>query len=72
MRHYYFIDLWFDFFEWLFADKEKRKKWKYLPKYCWDCELLGICRDRDNNWKCHNGCMFINSEKCFNKNKKMK
>ncbi len=49
MRHYDFIDLWFDFFEWLFADKEKRKKWKYLPKYCWDCELLGICRDRDNN-----------------------
>ena len=35
-----------DFLEWLFADKRKRKKLKYVPRYCRNCECLGICRDK--------------------------
>ena len=57
---YYF---WNDFFKWLFADKEERKMLKYVPKYCQECELLGICRDRNHNWKCHHGCMILNATK---------
>lgn len=48
-----------DFIEWLFADKQKRKLLKYVPRYCRNCEILGICRDENNNWKCRNGCWFI-------------
>ncbi len=48
-----------DFIEWLFADKRKRKLLKYVPRYCRNCEILGMCRDENNNWKCQNGCWFI-------------
>ena len=48
-----------DFIEWLFADKRKRKMLKYVPRYCRICEVLDLCRDENNNWKCRNGCWFI-------------
>ena len=51
-----------DFFEWLFVDKRERKILKYVPRGCRNCEILGICRDEDNNWKCHNGCQFIKKD----------
>lgn len=52
-----------DFFEWLFADERERKILKYVPKYCQYCELLGICRDEDKNWKCIKGCLILNQNK---------
>ena len=41
----------------LFANKEKRAFLKYVPKRCRYCEVLGICRDEDNCWKCKRGCL---------------
>ncbi len=34
-----------------------------LPYNCQYCELVGICRDKENEWKCRNGCMILNSER---------
>ncbi len=51
-----------DFFEWVFADKRERKILKYVPRGCRNCEILGICRDEENNWKCRHGCQFIKKE----------
>lgn len=53
--------------------KEKIKQWwegwkreqriKQLPWTCQHCELLGICRDESQDWKCHHGCMVLNAER---------
>ena len=51
-----------DFFEWLFADKRTRRMLKLVPRGCVHCEILGICRDEENDWKCRNGCQFIEKE----------
>lgn len=48
-----------ELFEWLFADKEEKKIVRLVPKYCRSCEIMGICRDVNNNWKCRNGCQFM-------------
>ena len=48
-----------NFVEWLFADKRERKILKYVPRGCRNCDILDICRDEKNNWKCRNGCEFI-------------
>lgn len=50
-------------FETLFADKEKLDFLDNVPQFCRQCELLGICRDKDNHWKCHHGCMVISPER---------
>ena len=63
MRYFDFIDFCSDIFEWLFADKEKRDYLDHVPRYCRQCELLGICRDKNNRWKCYHGCMVLNSER---------
>lgn len=42
-----------------------------VPYTCFYCELLGICRDENNNWKCINGCMILNSRREY-ENKKNK
>ena len=34
-----------------------------VPWNCYTCELLGICRDEQNGWKCRHGCMILNSER---------
>lgn len=34
-----------------------------LPRGCWHCELLGICRrPKKEGWKCYDGCMVLNCE----------
>ena len=47
------------FFEWLFASKRERKFLKYVPRYCRGCEIVGLCRDEKNNWKCRHGCALM-------------
>lgn len=49
MRYFDYINLFSDFFEGLFADKEKREYLDNVPRYCRQCELLGICRDKNNH-----------------------
>lgn len=44
MKNYF----WDDFFKRLFADKGERKILKCVPFYCRECELLGICCDKNN------------------------
>ena len=46
-------------FEWLFADKRTRKMLRYVPETCLRCELLGICRDEHNRWRCRRGCLAL-------------
>ena len=33
-----------------------------LPRRCRDCDVLGFCRDRHNDWKCYNGCILLNEQ----------
>lgn len=56
-----------EFLEYLFADKRKRKILNNVPRYCQQCELLGICRDEDKGWKCRHGCMLMPDRKRNNK-----
>lgn len=49
-----------DFLKWLFANRREREIIENVPKYCRKCDALGLCRDEKNNWKCRNGCWFIN------------
>ena len=46
-----------DLIKYIFADKRTKKMMRYVPDGCMHCELLGICRDEDNNWKCRRGCV---------------
>lgn len=34
---------------------------EHVPRGCWDCEVLGICRDENNGWKCRHDCMVLPS-----------
>ena len=47
------------FFRWL-EEFEERKIYKGIPRGCWHCEVLGLCRNSKEGWKCHDGCMLIN------------
>ena len=48
------------FFKWV-EESKYRKEYKGLPRGCWYCELLGICRrPKEEGWKCYCGCMLIN------------
>ena len=48
------------FIRWLYEYSD-RKKYKGLPRGCWDCEVLGLCRKpKEEGWGCYNGCMLIN------------
>ena len=60
MRGFDFIRFWEDFFEWLLANKQEKDYLENVPRNCRECELLGICRDKNNHWKCHCGCMVLN------------
>jgi hypothetical protein len=45
-------------------DFKEEKEFEGLPYGCWHCELLGLCRaPKEQGWKCHNGCMVLNSER---------
>lgn len=59
MRSFSFKNL----FKRLSADREKRDDLDAVPRNCRECELLGICRDKNNDWKCRHGCMVLNSER---------
>ena len=50
-------------FEKLFADDEDPYFLENVPQFCRQCELLGICRDENNNWKCRQGCMIISPDR---------
>ena len=44
-------------------ESDERKMYKGLPRGCWRCEVLGLCRrPKEEGWKCYNGCMLINFE----------
>ena len=63
-RHYFILFyLCRDFVKWLFADKRTRKIYKYVPEYCQHCEVMAICRDENNNWKCRCGCITMSKNK---------
>lgn len=68
MRKYYSYRLWpiqllEDLLKYAFADKQQKSIYKYVPCYCQECELLGICRNEQNKWKCRKGCMLMNDRK---------
>lgn len=48
--------------KWLLADKDERA-FMAIPYNCQHCELLGMCRDKENNWTCINGCVILNYER---------
>ena len=48
-------------FRWI-EESSERKEYKGLPRGCWHCELLGICRrPKEEGWKCYKGCLIINN-----------
>lgn len=52
-----------EFFRWI-DEREERKAYKGLPRGCWHCELLGICRrPKEEGWKCYHGCMVLNEQR---------
>lgn len=63
MRYFDFINFFRDSFEWIISDEEKRNYLNHVPRYCRQCELLGICRNKNNRWKCYHGCMVLHSER---------
>ena len=53
------------FIRWLYEYGD-RKKYKGLPRGCWNCEVLGLCRrPKEEGWKCYDGCMLINAELAY-------
>ena len=52
-----------DLLEYAISSKEKREILASVPPRCVDCELLGICRDKENGYKCRHGCIIINQRK---------
>ncbi len=48
MRYFNFINFFRDLFERALTDREKRDYLDNVPQYCRQCELLGICRDKNN------------------------
>lgn len=53
------------FMRWL-LEYDERKKYKGLPRGCWHCEVLGLCRrPKEEGWGCYDGCMLINSELAY-------
>lgn len=44
--------------------REEQKMYESLPKGCWHCELLGICRrPKEQGWKCYHGCIILNAQR---------
>ena len=60
-----FISWWYMrywFIRWL-LESDERRQYKGLPRGCWHCEVLGLCRrPKEEGWGCYNGCMLINFE----------
>ena len=34
-----------------------------VPRNCFHCELLGICRNLEGDFKCRHGCLVLNAER---------
>lgn len=50
-------------FRWL-EEIPDRKKYKGLPRGCWHCEVLGICRrPKEEGWECYKGCLIMKNAK---------
>ena len=50
------------FFRWI-EEIPERRMYQGLPRGCWHCEVLGLCRrPKEEGWKCYNGCLVINWE----------
>ena len=47
---------------WLIEHREEYIR-TVVPNNCFRCELLGLCRDEHNNWKCKHGCLVLNAER---------
>ena len=48
--------------EYIRKERIYQEKYEGLPRGCWDCELLGMCRrPKSEGWKCYNGCIIINN-----------
>ena len=47
----------------LFTENNTPEEYEGLPKGCWYCELLGMCRrPKEQGWKCYRGCLLLNSD----------
>ena len=57
MRYFRSVEFFGELLRRASADGEKRIYLENVPKACRQCELLGICRDRDRKWKCRKGCL---------------
>ena len=55
------------------AVREKRMtpeeiEFERLPYRCRECEVVGICRDKNNHWRCIDGCYIATPADTQNKN----
>lgn len=46
--------------QWILVKRREECIRRSVPYTCFRCELLGICRDEQNGWKCRHGCMVLN------------
>lgn len=50
-------------YTWMFDLPDIIRYWG-LPRGCWHCEVLGLCRrSKKEGWKCYHGCLVLNWEK---------
>ena len=71
------IDLLIQLIKYIFADKETRDYIKKVPRFCREvCDDVFECRNPDNDWKCYQGCMWVDNDPKqkakFKKKKKVK
>ena len=50
-------------------ESDEKKMYKGLPRGCWHCEVLGLCRrPKEEGWKCYDGCRIIKEKRRIRKN----
>ena len=68
MRKYYDLLLPFYAARWLLrylrANPQQRELLRFVPEACMECELLDLCRDATNGWKCRRGCLARMNRRC--------
>ena len=53
-------------------ESDEKKMYKGLPRGCWHCEVLGLCRrPKEEGWKCYDGCRIIKEKRRIRKNGEM-
>lgn len=51
----------YHFFLNLLEDLPDMIRYRGLPRGCWNCSWLNLCRrGRKEKWKCYHGCMVLN------------